>query len=165
MNKISAKYVGLISGALMVMVSLVLYYKFQLPDTASVRYYICFSIYSSGIIISLLNFSQRQPAQKKFTDYFSEGFKTFVVVVLIMAVYTWVFYKMNPQIFDNIINQINKINALDANKTPQEVIDNGEKIRSIKIPMTVALHTIMYMLLGAVVTLITTLCIRFKKSN
>ena len=152
MKNISAKYIGLLTSGLMVLTSLVMFYQFHYPDTGTVKY-VCFSIYTIGIIISLLNFKNNN-SNKDFKDYFSEGFKTFVVITLIMAIFTWVFYKMNPQIFDNIINEINKINALDPNKTPQEVIENGEKIRSVRIPMTVAITTMMYMVMGALVTLI-----------
>jgi multisubunit Na+/H+ antiporter MnhB subunit len=152
MKNISAKYIGLITGGIMVLVSLLMFYQFHLPDTGTVKY-VCYSIYTIGIIISLLNF-KNNTVNKDFKDYFSEGFKTFVVVCLIMALFTWIFYKMNPQIFDKIIEEINKINAQDPNKTTQEVIENGEKIRSIRIPMTVAINTIMYMVIGALVTLI-----------
>jgi Protein of unknown function (DUF4199) len=153
MKNISAKYIGLITGGLMVLVSLLMYYQFHYPDTGTVKY-VCFSIYTVGIIISLLNFRNNDGEGKEFTNYFSEGFKTFVVVTLIMAVFTFVFYKMNPQIFEKTIEEINKINALDPNKTPQEVIENGNKIRNIRLPMTVAINTIMYMLMGALVSLI-----------
>ncbi len=152
MKNISAKYIGLITGGLMVLISLIMFYQFHFPDTGTVKY-VCYTIYTISIIISLINF-KRANTDKEFKDYFSEGFKTFVVVSLIMALFTWIFYKMNPQIFDNIINDINKINALDPNKTPQEVIENGEKIRNIRIPMTVAINTIIYMVLGALVTAI-----------
>ncbi len=153
MKKISAKLIGLIVGGLMVLVSLLMFYQFHYPDTGTVKY-ICFTIYSVGIIISLIIFKNNNKEEKTFKEYFSEGFKVFIVVCLIMAIFTWIFYKMNPQIFDNMINEINKINALDPNKTPQEVIDNGEKIRNIRMPMTVAINTIIYMVIGALITLI-----------
>ncbi len=152
MKNISAKYIGLITGGFMVLVSLIMFYQFHFPDTGTVQY-VRFSIYTVGIILALLSFKKNNP-NKEFKDYFSEGFKTFVVVCLIMAIFTWIFYKMNPQIFDNIISEINKINSQDPNKTPQEVIDNGEKIRNIRIPMTVAITTIINMVLGAFVTAI-----------
>ncbi len=164
MKKISAKFIGLIIGGLMVLVSLLMFYQFHYPDTGTVKY-VCFTIYSVGIIISLLIFKNNSTEEKTFKDYFSEGFKAFVVVCLIMAIFTWIFYKMNPQIFDNMINEINKINALDPNKTPQEVIDNGEKIRNIRIPMTVAINTIIYMVIGALVTLIGAGFLSQKKMN
>jgi phosphatidylserine synthase len=162
MKNISAKYIGLITGGLMILVSLIMFYQFHLPDTGTVKY-ICYSIYSLGIIVALVNFKNNNEG-KSFKDYFSEGFKTFVVVCLIMALFTWIFYKMNPQIFDTIIAEINKINAQDLNKTPQEVIENGEKIRNIQIPMTVAINTILYMVMGALITLIGAGFLSQKKS-
>jgi hypothetical protein len=153
MKNISSKYIGLITGCLMVLLSLLMYYQFHYPDTGTVKY-VCFSIYTIGIIFALVNFKNNSSEEKEFKNYFSEGFKTFVVVSLIMAIFTWVFYKMNPQIFEKAIEEINKVNSLDTSRTPQEVIDNGNKIRDIKLPMTVTLNTIMYMILGALVSLI-----------
>jgi predicted PurR-regulated permease PerM len=163
MKNISAKYIGLITGGLMVLVSLLMFYQFHLPDTASIKYYICFSIYAIGIIVSLLSFKKNN-VDKDFKDYFSEGFKTFVVVCLIMTIFIWIFYKMNPQIFDETIKRINKVNSLDTNRTQQEVIENGEKIRNITIPMTVAIHSIIYMVVGALVSLIGAGFLSQKKS-
>ncbi len=153
MKNISAKYIGLITGGIMVLVSLLMFYQFHLPDTGTVKY-VCFSIYTIGIIISLFLFKNKNIEGKEFKDYFSEGFKTFVVVSLIMAIFTFVFYKMNPQIFEKTIEEINKINALDTNKTAAEVIENGNKIRNIQLPMTVTINTLIYVVIGALVSLI-----------
>jgi Protein of unknown function (DUF4199) len=164
MKNISAKYIGLITGGLMVLVSLLMFYQFHLPDTGTVKY-VCFSIYTVGIIISLFFFKNNNIEGKEFKDYFSEGFKTFVVVSLMMAIFTFVFYKMNPQIFEKTIEEINKINALDTNKTPAEVIENGNKIKNIQLPMTVTINTLMYMIIGALVSLIGAGFLSQKKMN
>lgn len=164
MKNISAKYIGLITGVLMVLVSLLMYYQFHLPDTGTVKY-VCFSIYTVGIIISLFFFKNNNIEGQEFKDYFSEGFKTFVVVSLMMAIFTFVFYKMNPQIFEKTIEEINKINALDTNKTPAEVIENGNKIKNIQLPMTVTINTLMYMIIGALVSLIGAGFLSQKKMN
>ena len=55
MKNISAKYIGLITGGLMVLVSLLMFYQFHMPDTGTVKY-VCYSIYSIGIIVSLFIF-------------------------------------------------------------------------------------------------------------
>lgn len=163
MKNISAKYIGLITGGLMVLISLLMFYQFHYPDTGTVKY-VCFSIYTIGIVAALFNFKNKHTEVKEFKDYFSEGFKTFVVVSLMMAIFTFVFYKMNPQIFEKAIEEINKINSLDTSKTPAEVIENGNKIRSIRLPMTVAINTIMYMIIGALVSLIGAGFLSQKKS-
>jgi hypothetical protein len=151
MKNISAKYIGLITGGVMVIISLLLFYKFKFPDTGAVKI-ICYSIFSVGIIITLLNFKKASKEEKIFKDYFSEGFKMFIVVVLIMAVFTFVFYKVNPQIFESILAEINKYNAADVNKTAIDVAENSDKLRRAFMPMTVATNTIMYLIIGALVT-------------
>jgi hypothetical protein len=164
MKNIPAKYIGLITGGLMVLVSLVLFYGFKLPDTGTVKY-ACYAIYALGIVITLLNFKNNQAEEQAFKNYFSEGFKTFVVVVLIMALFTFVFYKMNPQIFENTLAEINKYNLQDKNKTPNEVIENSNKLRGIFMPMTVATNTIIYLIIGALITLIGAGFLSQKKMN
>jgi Protein of unknown function (DUF4199) len=153
MKNISAKYIGLITGGLMVLASLVLFYTFKLPDTGAIKY-VCYAIYTFGIAYTLIKFKKNNTEDKEFKNYFSEGFKTFVVVVLVMSIFTFVFYKLNPQIFENTLAEINKYNAQDHDKTPGEVLENSNKLRSIFMPMTVATNTIMYLIIGALVTLI-----------
>ena len=46
-----------------------------------------------------------------------------------MAVFTFIFYKMNPQILENALVEINTFNAKDVDKTPAEVTANAEKIK------------------------------------
>ncbi len=153
MKNISAKYIGLITGGLMVLTSLIMFYQFHFPDTGTVNY-VRFTIYTIGIIFTLLIYNGNNVDQKKMKDYFSEGFKTFVIVVLIMALFTIVFYKLNPQIFESKLLLINKYNALDTSKTPAEVIENGNKLKSVFLPMTVATTTILYLVIGTLVSLI-----------
>ncbi len=153
MKNISAKYIGLITGSLIVLVSLMMFYQFHFPDTGIVIY-VRFTIFTIGIIFTLLIYKNQNAETRNFKDYFSEGFKTFVIVVLIMAIFTIVFYKFNPQIFESKLLEINKYNALDTSKTPAEVIENGNKLKSVFLPMTVAITTILYLVIGALVSLI-----------
>ncbi len=153
MKQLTSKYIGLLAGGLMVLVSVVLYYGLHFPETGIVNYF-CYAIFTAAIILSLIRFRNVQQDDKSFKDYFSEGFKTFVIIVLIMAVFTFIFYKMNPLILENKLAEINKYNSLDKNKTPGEVIENSNQIRKVFIPMTVATTTIMYLFLGALITAI-----------
>ncbi len=153
MQKLSAKYIGLIAGGLMVAVSLLMFYTLHLPEQGTVKY-ICYGIYTAAIVLGLANFKAGNAQEKTFKNYFSEGFKVFVVITLIMAVFTIIFYKMNPQIIDHSLAEINKYNVADANKTPAELADNGKEFKKIFIPMTVAITTFMYLILGALVTLV-----------
>ena len=153
MKTISAKYIGLITGAAMVVASLVLFYTFHFPENGKNQYFI-FALYATGILWGLVSLKKNDDGNKIFKDYFSEGFKVFVVVTLVMAVFTFIFYKMNPQILENSLVEINKFNAKDSDKTPAEVTANAEKLKGIFIPMMIATTTVKNLFLGALVTVI-----------
>ena len=91
MKNISAKYIGLITAAAMVAASLVLFYVFHFPENGKNQYLI-YGLYTVGIIAALLLYNKNRTQENSFKNYFSEGFKVFVVVTLIMAVFTFIFY-------------------------------------------------------------------------
>ena len=163
MKNISAKYIGLITAAAMVAASLMLFYVFHFPENGKNQYFI-YAIYSIGILVGLFFFHQNKPEESNFKNYFSEGFKVFVVVTLIMAVFTFIFYKINPQILENALVEINSYNAKDADKTPAEVTVNAEKLRSIFIPMMIATTTVKNLVLGALITIVAAGFLSQKKS-
>ena len=163
MKNLSAKYIGLITSAAMIVASLVLFYIFHFPENGKNQYFI-FALYAAGILWSLLSLNKIDNGNKSFKDYFSEGFKVFVVVTLLMAVFTFIFYKMNPQILENSLVEINKFNAKDVNKTPAEVTANAAKLRGIFIPMMIATTTVKNLFLGALITVIAGGFLSQKKS-
>ena len=163
MKNISAKYIGLLTAAAMVAASLLLFYVFHFPENGKNQYFI-YGIYAIGIIMGLFLYHQTTKEESSFKNYFSEGFKVFVVVTLIMAVFTFIFYKMNPQILENALVEINTYNAKDENKTPAEVTANAEKLRGIFIPMMIATTTVKNLVLGALITIIAAGFLSQKKS-
>ncbi len=163
MKNISAKYVGLLTAAAMVTASLTLFYVFHFPENGKNQYFI-YGIYAIGILAGLFLFHQTNREDSSFKNYFSEGFKVFVVVTLIMAVFTFIFYKMNPQILENALVEINSYNAKDADKTPAEVTANAEKLRGIFIPMMIATTTVKNLVLGALITIVAAGFLSQKKS-
>ncbi len=151
MKLFSAKNIGLATASLMVATALVMFYIFKFPDTG-VTTYVQYGIYIAGILFALILHKQSSSEEKAFKDFFSQGFKVFVIAVLFMAIFTFIFYKMNPQILEAKLIDINKFNSLDQNKTAAEVIENSKKLKKIFIPFTVAMNTLLYLALGAIVT-------------
>ena len=163
MKNISAKYIGLLTAAAMVAASLILFYVFHFPENGK-NQYIIYAIYTVGIITALILFNKNTGDESAFKNYFSEGFKVFVVVTLVMAVFTFIFYKMNPQILENALVEINTYNAKDVDKTPAEVTANAEKLRGIFIPMMIATTTVKNLVLGALITIVAAGFLSQKKS-
>jgi Protein of unknown function (DUF4199) len=151
MKKISSRNIGIITGAIMLAASLIMFYVLKMPEAGTSKY-VTYCLYIAGIIIGLKSYKQTNNTEKTFKAFFSEGFKVFVVAVLIMAIFTFVYYKLNPQIIENYVVEVNKANSLDPNKTANEVIANGNKLKNIFIPFTIAMNTLLYLALGALVT-------------
>jgi hypothetical protein len=151
MKKINATKKGLITAGAMILSALVFFYVLKKP-VASPFQYIVFSIYTLGIIWSMIDFSRSANTATKFGSYFSNGFKTFIVITLLMVVYTFIFYKFNPQIRDEFIQLNNQALSKQLNRTPAEIADNANQMKSIFMPMTLMVTLLMYLFLGSLVT-------------
>ena len=164
MKNISARNLGLITGGLMIAATLVMYYLLKMPEAGTSKY-VCYGIYSTGILLSLFNYYGKENVEKNTKSFFSEGFKTFVVVVFLMAVFGFIFYKLNPQIFEARLADINAINSKDPNKTAAEVVENSNRLKNIFIPMTVAINTVLYLIIGTLISFIAAAFLANKYQN
>ncbi len=153
MKNLSATYKGLVIGILMLIIAVITFYILKLPVTGN-NQFIPMIIFIAGICWSLLSLKMHTETVVSFKTYFSEGFKTFVVVALIMVTYTFVFYKLNPQILENALKENNVLALKQGNHTPAEIDANSDKLRSIFMPMMLTINTIKYLILGALVSLI-----------
>jgi len=137
----------------MIAVSLFAFYLLHLPMKGNFQL-VVYSIFSAGIVWCLVSHYKKDTADKKFKDYFSEGFKAFIVVVLLMVIYTFIFVKINPQIIGNFVEENNKLLAAEGNRTQAEILDNATKIKSLFLLTMVMGATITYLFIGALVSLV-----------
>ena len=151
MKKLNATYKGVVTGLLMIVFSLLFFYVLKLPVNGR-NQVIILILFIAGVLWSLFSFKRNATATAGFKDYFSEGFKTFIVGALLMAIYTFVFYKMNTQILENTIKENNILVLRQGDHTPAEIDANADKLRSIFMPMMLAINTMKYLLLGALVS-------------
>ncbi len=153
MKNLTATYKGVITGILMVILSIIFFYILNLPPNGR-NQYIIYVVFIAGLLWTLITFKLGSPSTLTIKNYFSEGFKTFIVVALFMAVFTFIFYKLNPQIMENGIVENNALLLKDGNKTPAEIKENADKLRNIFMPMMLAITTIKYLLLGTLISFI-----------
>lgn len=88
---LTSTYKGIITGICMIAISMCIYFfkgNFQNP-----MQYLTYAVYVAGIIWTLKSFSYHTKGNKTFKNLFSEGFKCFIVVTLLMVAFTWVFQK------------------------------------------------------------------------
>jgi cytochrome bd-type quinol oxidase subunit 2 len=150
--QINSKQIGVFTAISMIAIAIVNYYILKQPENGKVNYF-SYSILCIAIVAALFLF-HKKTASSSIKNYFNEGFKVFVIVALFMAIYTFVFYKFNPALIASKVAEVNAINATDKNKTPAEVIANGEKLRQVFIPMTIGVSTIVHLIIGALVSLV-----------
>jgi hypothetical protein len=153
MKHLSATYKGMVTAVIMIAASLIFFYIFDLPVNGKSQYVILL-IFVAGVLWSMVSYRMTRGTVQDLKSYFSEGFKTFIVVTLFMAAYTFIFYKLNPQIMENGIQENNALLLKDGNKTMAEIEDNADQLRSIFMPMMLAINTMKYLLLGSLVSVL-----------
>ena len=162
MKNITARTKGLITGILMIALALFFFYGLKQPFESNYQY-IIYTVYSAGIIWCLSDFKKTAPADIKFKDYFSAGFKMFVIVTLLMALFVLVFFYLNPGIRDVKFAENSKLLLAEGNHTPAEIEKNANEMKRIFIPMMMGITTFAYLFLGALITAITAAFLSQKK--
>ena len=153
LKDLNATKKGLITGLLMIVLTLFFFYVLKMPVNQKEQYVI-FSVYIAGIIWSLLTYKQTATENKTFKNYFSTGFKTFIVVTLLMVLYTFIFYKFNTAYRDAGIAENNTMLLKEGNHTPAEIESNANQLKQIFMPVMVGITTFKYLILGSLVTAI-----------
>lgn len=162
MKKITSSRIGLITATVMIILSLVFFYVLKQPVESEYQF-IVFGIDAIGIITALILYSNRTNTVL-FKDYFSEGFKTFVIVTFFIVIYILLFNICNPQIREAKLALNSQMAAEDPNRTPAEVAENAAALRPHLLALTVAGYTFIYLVLGAVITTVTSaVIIQLKK--
>ena len=110
---------GFITGLLMTGVTLGVYYSNQPPG--SPIQYIIYLIYGLGIIWTLLAFRRSSSFTGKFGALFSQGFRCFIVVTLVMVVFTFAFNKMHPEFAEESAQAYKELQIKQKDKFPADI--------------------------------------------
>lgn len=151
--KITATYKGLITGVVMILLSLLFFYGLKYPVNGY-NHLVVMGVYVIGILWSLILFKISSTEDRSMKEYFSEGFKTFIVATLFIVVYTIIFYKLNPQLLEARLKENAELAAKQPNYTPMDIENNTKQIRNNFTTMMIAITTISHLILGSLVSLI-----------
>lgn len=152
MKNLKAQHIGLITGGLMIAASLFSFYILSLPVESNFQF-IIYGIFAAGLIFSLFQYHKITKA-KLFKDYFAAGFKTFVIVALLMAVFTYIFFSFNTAFRDAKIAENNILIKQQGNHLPAEIEENTRQLKKMFLPIMVSSAVFRYLITGALVTAI-----------
>jgi hypothetical protein len=161
LKKLDATKKGLITGLIMIGLSLAIFYTGQPFD--SPLQYIIYIVYAAGIIWTSYDFSRSAENINKFGAFFLQGFKCFIVITLLMIIFTIVFNKMHPEFKEDMAKAYNEELVKKGNSTPAEITDKIAKMKDYYLTMLISGAIFGYLLIGAVITASTSLLFLKRK--
>jgi MFS family permease len=150
MNRSTPLIKGIITGVVMVITTLVLYYS-KLPVESKLHYAV-YGIYGAGIIWTLISYSKSSSFTGKFADIFGQGFRCFIVVALIMVAFTAIFSMLHPEFAEESARYYKADLIKEGNKTPSEIDEIVAKAKKQYTTGLVSLTIFGYLITGAFVT-------------
>ena len=126
--------------------------------------YITYTIYLLGIVWAVYDFSKLTTVDTKFGSYFSAGFKCFIVVTLLMVLFTIVFLWMHPEMKDQMAVTVKEALIKEGNKTPKEIEDAVIMAKKSFMPALIMAAVFSYLAIGALITAIASAVLMQRKS-
>ena len=152
MRNISARNKGLITGAVMILTSIAIY--FAKHDFDNGLQYIVYSTYVAGILWTLFTFKKEKGSEAGFKQYFAEGFKCFIVVALLMVLFTAVFILMHPELKEQMGQLMRADYANAKNMTPVDVENRIESAKKFYLPASLMGTILSYLCIGTLISVI-----------
>ncbi len=155
MNNLSATYKGLITGILMIAVSIGIYWlKGNFENGLQ---YITYGLYIAGILWALLGFKNSAEPKKSFKNYFTTGFKCFIVVTFLMVLFTYIFTQVDAGMKQQMAVNYRADLQGKGNYTPAEIDVMVKKATDYFNIMLTSMAIFGYLVIGSMVTLIASL--------
>lgn len=140
---------ALITGAAMVAASLLIYMsRGNFDSTLSM---IPYSMFVAGIAWVLLE-HRKSDEPKTFLTYFMKGFRFFLIVALIMVLFTWLFLKFNGELKTEALREYGEMLKDDADLTPNEITSRVNQLDEYFVTMMISRAIMGYLLIGGFVT-------------
>ena len=162
MKNITATYKGLITGAAMIIVSILIYVA-QGNFEGNLQY-IVYCMYVAGIIWTLLD-HKKKTGYATFKEYFSQGFKCFIVVTLFMVLFNLFFILLHPEFKDAMVANMQTELIKEKNMMPSDVEKTIANAKKIFLPAYLMGAVFSYLLIGVLITVIGSGFLSAKKST
>lgn len=149
---------GLLTALLMMAISWLGFVSYiPNPTNTQLLVYGCYAI-----SIWFLLFFNRKDSQS-FKDFFQIGFRHFILVTLLMALFTYIFIQLHPNMVQESVNQLRTSLKDSNNRTPAE-IEKDVKLFLEGYPTAMVSRTIFgYLVTGSLVTAISSFLLTLQK--
>jgi len=155
MNSLTPAKKGLITGSLMIIISIII---FRLRGSFENNLqYITYLVYLLGIIWTIKDYKPETADKLKFKNYFGQGFKFFIVVTLLMVIFTFIFVKLTPQIKAEMAVNYQADLQKRGNLTPAEISKAVEQAKNFFLPMILSVTIFGYLLIGTLISILVSL--------
>ena len=147
---ISPAIKGIITAALMIAVFLGIYYSGKDADPR--LQYLVYILYAVGITWTVVSYRKSSSFTGKFGNTFSQGFKCFIIVTLLVALFYGIFNYQHPEFAEETANVYKETLAKENQKTPLEIeaeVSTFKKQYTLKL---VSGAIFGYLIIGAGVT-------------
>jgi energy-coupling factor transporter transmembrane protein EcfT len=148
--KLSPAVKGLITALLMIAVALIIDAN---RETANPRMqYLIFIVYGIGIVWTLLSFRSSAFFSGRFTEMFGQGFRCFIIVTLVMVIFTAVFIRMHPEFAEQEAAYQKEQLIKTNDKTPVEIEDLVAKVKKQYPIRYISASIFGYLIVGAAIS-------------
>ncbi len=154
-NKLSATTKGLMAGVIMVIISIAIY--FARGNFDNNLQYITYAVYVAAILWALYDFKNSAAENKSFKEYFSTGFRCFIVITFIMVLFTFIFTKVDPSMKEQMAVKYRADLAAKENYTNVEIEAMVQKAKDYFNIMLTSMAIFGYLVIGSMVTVIVSL--------
>jgi hypothetical protein len=152
MTNISSRNKGLITGVVMILISIAIYLAKKSFDNG--LQYITYTVYVGGVLWTLLSFKNTAGNGGTFKLYFAEGFKYFIVVTLLMVLFTLVFILLHPELKDQMADLLRLEYAKAKDMMPSDIEGKIAAAKKFFLPGYLMGAVLGYLFIGALTTLI-----------
>jgi hypothetical protein len=161
MKSISARNKGLITGAVMILISIAIYLAKKSYENN--LQYITYTVYVAGVIWTLVSFTQDSDGAVTFKTCFAEGFKYFVVVTFLMVIFTLVFILLHPELKEQMAVNMRESYKGAKDMMPSDIENRVAAAKKFFLPGYLMGAVLGYLVIGALATLVTAGIISQKK--
>lgn len=156
---------GLVVSAIIIAFLIVAYFLFKDNSNSPIMYAAPF-IYGLGVVWAISSYAKTQPGPHSFNKLFSQGFKCFIVVTLVLTLYYIIFYKLHPELIEQSAEATRKhLLETEKNRTPAEIEEQVKNGKEHFITMIASITMFQNLFIGAIVSAATAGIIYLSKKK